>query len=374
MRLADGGSGPLNSQAAEAAAEAAAKAAAEAAAKAAAEAAARAAAAAAAKAAAAKAAQAAKAHTGRLSLATQADHGDLPWGSGAKAAIGVVAGSAAYKTVKDSLSAHKKVEHLMGLSDKLSKARDRAARDLQAAGNDAKKLAAEAAVGGDAAAGVAEAGQEASHAKALGALGRFTSGVRVISGLNSAADLPGAIGALAHGPNVQNVTRVAGDALNTVRGADEAVKFLKNSPVGFLSSKMNPVLSIAGDATDAVSRVDNLAHNWGKMSTTDKISNVANVASDVADGVGSALEMAPPPADVAGIALKGVGAGLALVGLGAQYAPKVAHFAGEAAQEVGHVASEAGQDVAHAASDVGHAAVSAAKDVGHAISHIFSGW
>ncbi|HEY9721251.1 MAG TPA: hypothetical protein V6D47_04510 [Oscillatoriaceae cyanobacterium] len=363
MRLADGGSGPLNAGAAEAAAkaaaEAAAKAAAEAAAraaaKAAAEAAAKRAAEAAAKAASAKAAsaKAAKAHTGRLSLAaSSADHGALPWGTVAKAATGVVAGSAAYKLVKDSLSAKGKIGDLM-------KAHSAITSHLK---------------GGEPTGGSGPT----SNFKTLSTLGKVTSGVRVISGLDAAADLPGAFSAVAHGPTVGNVSHLAGDALNTLRGADEGVKLVNSlrgaSAVGFLSPKMNPVLSIAGDAADAAGRIDNLAHNWGKMSTSDKIGNVAGAAGDVADAAGSALMLAPPPADVAGVALKGVGAGLQLVSMGAKYLPAAGHLAGEAAQAVGHAASTAEHAVAHAADDVGHAVSGAAKDVGHAISHIFSGW
>jgi hypothetical protein len=180
-------------------------------------------------------------------------------------------------------------------------------------------------------------------------LGKVSSGIRVLGGINAATKLKGDIGDLRHGVTLGKANKLAGDMLTTVRGADEAVKLVKGA--GFIGKRIAPGLSVAADASDAINRVQNLSH-WNKLSTKDKIANTAYLAGDVADAVGTVF----PPAKV-------VGAGLTLVAMGAENFPAIKHGAGVAVHAVEHVASSA----EHEASHIAHKAVDKVKHFFHGL-------
>jgi hypothetical protein len=165
------------------------------------------------------------------------------------------------------------------------------------------------------------------------------------------------VAALGDGASAKELATVAGDALGTLRGADEAVKLFKGSTVGFLGAKVNPAISIGADAADAVKRVSELKGNWSKMSAKDKIANFASLGGDVTDAVGSGLIMSGVGAPI-GVALKAVGAGLSLVSLGVQNFDAIKTGVSKAAGAVEHVAEGAANVVSDGAHAVAHAAES----------------
>jgi hypothetical protein len=266
---------------------------------------------------------------------------------GAGLVVGGVVGNEAFQLVKSSLSARNKVNQIKDLTQKIVEAKQEASDSVTAAGATAeglKKAAVDAT--------------KAPEAAKLDKFGKINSGLSIVTGVNSALHLRHSVAALKDGASATELANVAGDALGTLRGADEAVKLVKGSTVGFLGAKVNPAISIGADAADAVKRVSELKDNWSKMSAKDKIANFASLGGDVTDAVGSGLIMSGVGAPI-GVALKAVGAGLSLVSLGVQNFDAIKHGAGKAADAVEHVAEGA----AHAVQDVGHSVKEGAKKV-----------
>lgn len=344
MQIADGGgTGRLgNDAAAAAAAEAARRAAAEAARKAAEEAARKAAEEAARKAAeeaarkAAEAAQraaeeASQRNTGRLAEAKNMDMGHHPWEAGTAAAAGVVgavAGSAMYQGAKDAMSVKKKIDDVRDVADRLR--------------------------------GAGQAADEAgSIAKAFGTANKVT---KVVSGVQSALDLPNAIGALKDGASKDELVHLSKDVLGTTRGVEAVANLAGKSVLG----KFNPVVAVAGAVTDGADRVNKLK-DWGNLSTQDKISNIAGLGADVADVIGA---VTPPPIKFAAM---GISAGLGLISLGAQNWDKISGAAGTAVHAVGDAAKEVGHEIAHEATEAVHAVSNVAHKAADAVKNIFGG-
>lgn len=309
MQVKDGGgnTGRLNAEAA--AREAARRAAAEAA-KRAAEAARAAAAAAAAKkaaeaaAAAKKAAEAAKKHTGRLAVeAKKMNLGKAPWENATKlAATGVAAltGATAYRAVKDLNSVKKKTEDIQ---DTVAK--------LRAAAQGQKDLDSVKGTG-------------ILNGKTGKVLAKADGVMKVVGGVQSALNLKNSLGALKDGATKDELVQAGRDVLGTVRGADAVGKMAgKGSFIG----KFNPAVAVAGASLDIANRANKLK-NWDKMSTKDKVANIAGMAASVADIVGA---VTPPPVKFAAM---GVSAGLSLVSLGAEKFDSVKKGAKVAAKAV----------------------------------------
>lgn len=345
MQIADGGgTGRLgNDAAAAAAAEAARKAAAEAARKAAEEAARKAAEEAARKAAeeaarkAAEAAQraaeeASQRNTGRLAEAKNMDMGHHPWEHGTAAAaglVGAVAGSAVYQNAKNMMSVKKKVEDVRETVGKLR-----------------------------------GAGQAADEAGSIGkAFSTANKVTKVVSGVQSALDLPHAIGSLKDGASKEELITLSKDVLGTTRGVEAVANLGGKSVLG----KFNPVVAVAGAVTDGADRINKLK-DWGNLSTKDKISNIAGLGADVADVIGA---VTPPPIKFAAM---GISAGLGLVSLGAQNWDKISgaagtavHAVGDAAKEVGHEVAEKATEAVHTVTETAHKAVDKVKSIFHGL-------
>ena len=79
------------------------------------------------------------------------------------------------------------------------------------------------------------------------------------------------------------------------------------SLLGKVASKAGGVLSVVGDVTSIGLDYENDKANWGKMSTADKIANVADIGGAGLDMVGTGLMAFGGP-------LAGIGAGLKLFG------------------------------------------------------------
>lgn len=302
-------------EAAKKAAEAARKAAAEAAAKRAAEAA-------------KKAAGEAARHTGRLSnTARNLDLGKAPWEKANKAvalaATGVAAltGASAYQHLKNAVSVKKKAEDIQ---DTVAKLR-----------------AATQGVKGDALNKVKGSG--ILNGKTGTALAKADGVMKVVGGVKSALNLKNSIGALRDGATKQEIVTASRDALGTLRGVDAVAKLAgKGSIIG----KFNPAVAVAAASADIADRALKMK-NFDKMSTKDKIANVAGMAASVADIVGA---VTPPPVKFAAM---GVSAGLSLVALGAENfdrvkagAKKVAAVADRAVDAVSEKANEVKNKVA----------------------------
>lgn len=259
---------------------------------------------------------------------------------GASLAVGGLVGSGAFQVIKGSLSARNKVNQIKDLTQKIVEVKKETPGQVTAAGATAEALKQAA---GDA--------TKAREAARLDKFGKINSGLSIVTGVNSVLHLRHSVAALKDGATPAELATVAGDALGSLRGADEAVKLFKGSTVGFLGAKVNPVISIGADAADAVKRVSDLKANWSKMSTKDKIANFASLGGDVTDAVGSGLIMSGVGAPV-GVAVKAVGAGLSLVSLGVQNFDAIKTGVTKAAGAVEHVAESAAHTVEHAVDTV----------------------
>lgn len=342
-------------QAAIRAAQEAAKKAAEEAAKRAAEAAAKRAAEEAAKRTAA-AAEREAASPNRTSKFSLGELGKLPWehvSPAAADAVGLVTGAGGYVLLKNSLSVQKKVEDIRKTVNTVSTAVQTARQ-----------------TGESALAKLSET--RPPSVKPLDALGRVNSAVKMFGGLQSATRLQQDFKNLTDGEiTMRDATSAAKDVLGTVRGADEAVKFFQGTTKGVLG-KMAPGIGIAASVADAAHRIDQLS-KWNELSTKDKVANVAYLVGDAADVVGNFF----PPA-------KAVGAGMALVGMGAEnwdtlkeWGSTAGDVAGTAGRFVGQTASRAADAVADTAKevvgDVKEAASKVTSTISNGLKSVF-GW
>ncbi|MNS63658.1 hypothetical protein D3C72_967590 [compost metagenome] len=255
---------------------------------------------------------------------------------GAGVLAGGLVGSEAFQLLKGSLSAQKKVGEIKDLTSKITEAKA-AGTTLAGATGTALKEAAEDAT-------------KIKGAKDLDKLGKLGSGLSVASGVNSALNLRHSVAALKDGATAQELATVAGDALGSLRGADDAVKLMKGSSLGFLGGKLNPTISIMASGADSIKRVDTLIKDWDTMSTKDKVSNFATLGGNLCDIVGSGMVLSGVGAPI-GVALKGVGAGLSLVSLGISNAENIKTGVTKAA----NVAKDVAEDVADGAKKVASA-------------------
>jgi hypothetical protein len=244
---------------------------------------------------------------------------------GAGVLAGGLVGSEAFQLLKGSLSARKKVGEIKDLTTKITEAKA-AGTTLAGATGTALKEAAEDAT-------------KLKDAKSLDKLGKLGSGLSVASGVNSTLNLRHSIAALKDGATAQELATVAGDALGSLRGADDAVKLMKGSSMGFLGGKLNPTISIMASGADSIKRVDTLIKDWDTMSTKDKVSNFATLGGNLCDIVGSGMVLSGVGAPI-GVALKGVGAGLSLVSLGISNAENIKTGVTKAADAAKDVASD----------------------------------
>lgn len=340
IRDAGRGTGRLSEDAVKKAAMEAAKRAAEASMRAAAEAAAR-----------REAAEAAKRatttdlqrHTGRLQAGAGADFGNMPWEEaagavGTLAAVGsgvaAVTQSTAYQAVKDTLSVKKKVEDIQKTYSQVS-----------------TTVAAVRESGGS----IREAMEKLSAPKPpsvrpLDTLGKVNGVIRVTGGVQSAFNLARDIESFKDGVTLKEATSAAGNGLNVLRGADEAVKLVRGTTAGVLG-RLAPGVSIAASSVDAVRRINNLT-NWNELSTKDKISNVAYLLGDAADIAGNFF----PPA-------KAVAAGLSLVGMAAENWDTLSQWGSQATALTGRVAGAVVDNIGEAASNAVDAVKDTAKDL-----------
>lgn len=252
---------------------------------------------------------------------------------GAGVLAGGLVGSEAFQLLKGSLSAQKKVGEIKDLTTKITEAKA-AGTTLAGATGTALKEAAEDA-------------SKIKGAKDLDKLGKLGSGLSVASGVNSTLNLRHSVAALKDGATAQELATVAGDALGSLRGADDAVKLMKGTSLGFLGGKLNPTISIMASGADSIKRVDTLIKDWDTMSTKDKVSNFATLGGNLCDIVGSGMVLSGVGAPI-GVALKGVGAGLSLVSLGISNTENIKTGVTKAA----NVAKDVAGDVADGAKKV----------------------
>lgn len=223
---------------------------------------------------------------------------------GASVVVGGVVGSAAYQVTRNALSAQRNVEEIREVTDKIASIEQKAKGKLSLADATNQGLAK-----------LAKVESAERKAKPLGKLATLNSGLSVVSGLNSALHLRHSLAALKDGATAHELADVAGDALGALRGADEATKLVTKSSIGFLKGKVNPLISIAADGASAIKTVDSLTRDWDHMSTKDKVAGFVSLGGDLTDVVGSGM-IATGIAAPVGVALKAVGAGLSLVGMG----------------------------------------------------------
>ncbi|HEY9723877.1 MAG TPA: hypothetical protein V6D47_17890 [Oscillatoriaceae cyanobacterium] len=179
--------------------------------------------------------------------------------------------------------------------------------------------------------------QLSSEQAPLGWLGRAGSGLSVLAGLGGLVSMPGDVKAFAGKRNLVNGDAVVADGLYVLRGANDAVKLVKNSSVGFLGAKVAPALSMAVDATDAVRRVQAL--RGGNLTKGDVIDNATFLAGDALDAAGSGLIMTGVGLPI-GAGLKIAGMGFSLLGIAESHLGAVQNFAEKATSWVGHAVSK----------------------------------
>jgi hypothetical protein len=246
---------------------------------------------------------------------------------GASAVVGGVVGSAAYQLTRNTLSAQRKVKEIRSLTDKIASLEQKSQGKLSLADATNKGLTT-----------IAKAEAVERKAKPLGKLAGVNSGLSVVAGLNSALHLRHSLAALKDGATPRELADVAGDALSTLRGADEATKLATKSSIGFLKGKVNPLVSIAADGASAIKTVDALTRDWDHMSTKDKVAGFVSLGGDLTDVVGSGMVATGIAAPV-GVALKVVGAGLGLVGMGIENSDAIkkgAHAVADGAKKAFH--------------------------------------
>lgn len=171
----------------------------------------------------------------------------------------------------------------------------------------------------------------------LGWLGRAGSGLSVLSGLGGLVSLPGDVKTFSQQKSVVNGDAVVADGLYMLRGANDAVKLVKNSSAGFLSSKAAPILSAGVDATDAVRRVATL--RGGHLTKGAVLDNATYLAGDALDAAGSGLMLSGVGLPI-GAGLKIAGMAFSVLGMAEQHIGAVQHVAEAATGWIGHVAQK----------------------------------
>jgi hypothetical protein len=230
-----------------------------------------------------------------------------------------VAGSVIFKTLKDSVSVKKKVKSIQDLTEAITNAKASGTTLGTAAMSGAGDLAARQLSG--------KGGQ-------LSGISKVNAGLSIVRGVAGIADLPRALGALKDGISFKKLIDVTSDSLGGLSGADEAVKLVTNSKVGFLGAKVNPFIGMAFDGFDAVRRIGDLKH-WSKLTAKDRIADFTFLGGDALDGVGSAMMLTP--AAPIGLILKGVGAGISVIGLGISHIKDIEHLGAGIAHEASKV-------------------------------------
>lgn len=217
--------------------------------------------------------------------------------------VGALAGNTAITDLGASLAVRNNVTSLKGAANAIASAHPESENVVQAT---YKALGTKAD----------EAINPASDAK-LSGLGRLGSSLSALAGLNALLNLGPDVKAFHEKKSFDNANALASDGLFAVRGANDAAKLLKNSPIGFIGTRAVLGLSVASDATDMVRRIKALEKP--DLKPHERISDAAFLAGDTMDAVGSGL-MATGVGLPVGMGLKLAAAGLAVVGIGAQHA------------------------------------------------------